>query len=167
VRSPERADAEVEKDQREAGEDEKPPMVRAVSVAGASGPNSSPCKDRHKDQIKDAGHFEPENATHAAEGTQKAAHAAAHGMTGVAHRLRSLNRSLGCGLSGGAVLVVGTLGLGAGNRSRLMHLRSGSRGLRVALQKLPGRASGDAHSDAQGAANDARSHSVYDGSSGP
>jgi len=102
-------------------------MVRAVSVAGASGPNSSPCKDRHKDQKKDAGHFEPENAAHAAEGTQKAAHAAAHGMTGVAHRLRSLHRGVDCGLAGGAVLVVGTLGLGAGNRSRLMQVGNGSR----------------------------------------
>ena len=92
-------------------------MVRAVSVAGASGPNSSPCKDRHKDQKKDAGHFEPENA----------AHAAAHGMTGVAHRLRSLHRGVDCGLAGGAVLVVGTLGLGAGNWNRLTQLRNGSR----------------------------------------
>ena len=142
-------------------------MVRAVSVAGTSRPNSSPCKDRHKDQIKDACHFEPENAAHAAEGTQKAAHAAAHGMTGLAHRLRSLHRGAGCGLAGSAVLMVGTLGLGAGNWNHLMQLRSSSRGLWAALQKLPGHAPGDAHSDAQGAANDARSHSVYDGSSGP
>jgi hypothetical protein len=47
-----------------------------------------------------------------------------------------------------------------------MHLRSGDRGLRVALQKLPGHVSGDAHPDAQGAANSVRSHTVYDVSSG-
>jgi hypothetical protein len=88
-------------------------------------------------------------------------------MTGLAHRLRSLNRGLGCCVAGRAVLVVGTLGLGAGNWSCSMQLRSGSRGLWVTLQKLPGRAPGDAHSNAQSAANHARSHSVYDGSSGP
>jgi hypothetical protein len=38
--------------------------------------------------------------------------------------------------------------------------------LRGALQKLPSHAPDDAHSDAQDAANHARSHSVYDGSSG-
>jgi hypothetical protein len=36
----------------------------------------------------------------------------------------------------------------------------------VSRQELPGHAPGDAHSDAKGAANFARSHSVYDSSSG-
>jgi len=142
-------------------------MVRAVKVAGASGPNSPPHKNRHKDQKKDAGNLEPENAAYAAEGTQESTHAAAHGTPGLAQRLPSLNRGVGCCLGGGAVLVVGTLGLGAGNWSRLMQLRSGGRRLSVGRQELPGHAPGDAHSDAQGAANHARSHSVYDGSSGP
>ena len=141
-------------------------MVRAVKVAGACGPDSPPCKNRHKDKKNDAANLEPENATHAAEGTQKAAHAAAHGTSGVAHRLPSVNRGAGCRLAGGAALVLSTRGLGACNWSRLMHLRSRGRGLRVTLQKLPGHAPGDAHSDAKGAANHARSHSVYDGSSG-
>jgi len=69
-------------------------------------------------------------------------------------------------VAGGSVLVVRAPDLGTGNWSCLTQLRSGGRGLRVALQELPGHASGDAHPDAQGAANHARSHSVYDGSSG-
>jgi hypothetical protein len=64
------------------------------------------------------------------------------------------------------VLVRSTLGLGAGNWSGLRHLGSGGRGLRVGRQVLASHAPGDAHSDAQGAANHARSHTVYDGSSG-
>jgi len=141
-------------------------MVAGMRVGNCFAPKQG-SEDNDGKEKKDAGNLEPENAAHATEGTQKAAYAAAHRSTGLAHSLPSLNRRVGCRLAGGAVLVVGTLGLGAGNWSRLMHLRSSRRRLWVALQELPGHAPGDAHSDAQGAANHARSHSVYDGSSGP
>ena len=88
VGSPERADAEVEKHQRQAGEHEKPPMVRPMGVAGAGRPNSPPYKNRHKDQKKNAGNLEPEDSTHAAEGTQKTAYAAIHGLPGLNRRAR-------------------------------------------------------------------------------
>ena len=142
-------------------------MVRAVQVAGAGGPGASPCKNRHKDQEKCAGDFEPENAAYAAEGAQESARAAGHGTTaqglsGLAQRLSGLNRGAGCRLSGGAVAI---LDCGAGNRSGLMHL-SGGRRLRVGCQMPPGSTPNHAYSDAQGAADYARSHTVYDGSSG-
>jgi hypothetical protein len=148
-------------------------VVAGVRVGDDGAPKPGSENNGGKEK-KDAGHFKPENAAHATEGTQKAADAAAYGTPGLAERLPSLSRSAGCGrdggagcrVAGGAVLIVGALGLGAGNRSGLMPLRSGGRGLRVALQELRGRAPGDAHSDAQGASNQARSHSVYDGSSG-
>jgi hypothetical protein len=140
-------------------------VVAGVRVGDDGAPKPGSENNGGKEK-KDAGHFKPENAAHATEGTQKAADAAAYGTPGLAERLPSLSRSAGCGRDGGAVLIVGALGLGAGNRSGLMPLRSGGRGLRVALQELHGRAPGDAHSDAQGASNQARSHSVYDGSSG-
>jgi hypothetical protein len=38
--------------------------------------------------------------------------------------------------------------------------------LRMSCHPLPHNAPGDANADAQGAANDSRSHPVYDGSSG-
>ncbi len=140
-------------------------MVAGVRVGDCFAPKQGG-EDHDGKEKKDAGNLEPENAAHATEGTQKAADAAAHRSTGLAHRLRSLNGGVGCCLAGGAVPVVGTPGLGAGNWSRLMRLRSGSRRLRVALKELRCSAPGDAHSEAEGAANHARSHSVYDGSSG-
>ena len=133
-------------------------MVAGMRVVGDGAPKRGSEDDDGK-QKEDAGDFEPENTAHAAEGTQESAHAAAHGTPGLYGGAR-------CGLAGGAVWVVRTLGLGAGNWSVLMHLRHCGRGLRGSRQALPGHAPGDADSDAQGAANPARSHTVYDGSSG-
>ena len=110
-------------------------MVAGMRVGDCGVPKRGSENDDGKEK-KDAGNLEPENAAHAAEGAQKAAHAAAHGSTG-------LDCGAGCRLAGGAVLV-----RGAGNRSRLMHLGSGGRGLCGNCQALPSHAPGDAHSDA-------------------
>lgn len=140
-------------------------MVRAVEVTGASGPRTSPGKDRHKDQKKRAGDLKPENATGAAEGVEECARAAAHGLPSSTCRLRSLNRRVDWRLSGGAVTVHETLDQRPGNSRSLTDL-TGGRGLRADRQVMAGHAPNDAHSNTQGAANDARSHSNYDGSSG-
>ena len=92
------------------------------------------------------------------KGRKKSAHAAAYGSTGLAHRLPNLMRRAGCRLAC-------TVLLRGANWNSLMHLWS-ARGLRGRRQELPDNVPGDAHSDAQGAANHARSHPVYDGSSG-
>ncbi len=56
-------------------------------------------EDDHGQEKKDAADFEPENAAHAAEGTQKSTHAAAYGSTSLAHRLPNLMRCAGCRLA--------------------------------------------------------------------
>ncbi len=116
-------------------------------------------EDDHGQEKKDAADFEPENAAHAAKGAQKSTHTAFHGSTSLAHRLPNLMRRAGCRLACAVLL------RGASNWNSLMHLSSG-RGLRGRHQELPDNVPGDAHSNAQGAANHARSHPVYDGSSG-
>lgn len=164
MRAPERADAEIEKYCYHTRRDPECSVVAGMPVA-CDFATQRRGEDHDGKEKKDAGHLEPENAAYAAEGPQKAAYAAAHGTPGVARRLPGLNCRVGCCVAGGAVLAVGT-GLGAGNWSGMTHLGSGGRRVCAALQELPGHVPGDAHCDAQGAANHARSHSVYDGSSG-
>ena len=158
--SPEGADAEIEKDHHHTRRDPERSVVAGVPVRDPGAPKRG-SEDNDGEKKKDAGDLEPKNAAHAAEWTQQSAHAAAHGTPGLAQRLPCLNRRAACRLAGGAVLASR-----AGNRSGLMHLRSGGRGLRVGRQVMPSHTPNDAHSNAQGAANHARSHTVYDGSSG-
>ncbi len=59
------------------------------------GDDSAPKRGSEYDdgqEKKDAADFEPENAAHAAKGTQKSTHTAAYGSTGLAHRLPNLIR---------------------------------------------------------------------------
>ncbi len=129
-------------------------MCRAMSIAGAGGPDTSQYKHRHKNQKKDSCNFEPEDSANAAEGAEETAQAAAHGSPG-------LERGAGSRLAGVKVPVPG-----AGNQSGGMHLQTSRRGLGRNRQTLPGNASGDADCDAQSAADPVSSHTVYDGSNG-
>jgi hypothetical protein len=114
--------------------------------------------------------LKPKDAADAAEWTQESTDAAGHvttarGLAGLTQRLPSQDRRAGWGLGRGAALAVSSLGLGAGNRSGSMRLSGGS-GLRERRQVMPGRTANDTHSNAEDAAKNARSHTVYDGSSG-
>lgn len=163
--APEGTDAEVEKDQRQAGENEESPMVRTVEVTGAGRPRTSPYKNRDKDKIEGAGDFEPEDAADAAEGANESAYATVDRRSGLARRLPGLKRSTGRRLAGDAVAVHETLDQRPCNTRSLKHL-GGGRGPRADREVVPCGTSDHTHSNAQDAANDARSHTVYDGSSG-
>lgn len=132
-------------------------MIAGMPVGDHGAPKRG-SEDDDGQKKKDAADLKPENAAHAAEGAQESTHAATYGSTGLAHRLPNLMRRASCRLAC-------TVLLRGANWNRLMHLRS-ARGLRGRRQELPDNVPGDAHSDAQGAANHARSHPVYDGSSG-
>ena len=157
MRAPERTDTEIEKQRDDAGCYPERSVVAGMRV-GYDGAPKRGSEDDDGQEKEDAADFEPENAAHATKGAQKAAYAAADGSTGLAHRLPNLMCRAGCRLAC-------TVLLRGANWNRLMHLRS-ARGLRGRRQELPDNVPGNAHSDAQGTANHARSHPVYDGSSG-
>ena len=55
-------------------------MAGGVGVVGYA-VHDAAGKDKGEKQEEDAGHFQPENAAHAAEGMQQAAYAAAYGFS--------------------------------------------------------------------------------------
>ena len=113
-------------------------------------------KTNGEQKKEEAGDFEPNDAAYALEGTQDSANAAAGLLPG-----------LGCDLLDRLACRLGLLET-AGERHGLpcTGARDAGAGLRMSCHPLPHNAPGDANADAQGAANDSRSHSVYDGSSG-
>lgn len=110
-------------------------------------------KDDHRQEEEDAGNLEPDNAAHAPEGTEKAAHATGNASAG-------LSSGLPCGLYAIRCICNGLrvwLGLGG-------SLPHGS-GFDRSRQPLASHLAGDAQSCAKDTANKLSSHTVYDGSS--
>jgi hypothetical protein len=151
--APERADSQVKKNRDHAGRDPEGSVIAGVPVGDCGSPERRGENDRRK-QKEDPGDFEPEDSAHAAEGAQKAADAAAHGSPG-------LGCGAGSGLNGGRASDTGH-----GYGHRMAGLRCPRR-LRSAGNGLAGNPSYHADSDAESPADGSRSHSVYDGSSGP
>ena len=153
ARAPESADSQVEKDRR--GDDGK---IAGNGVAAESGPvlPKAQSEDGGEQKKEEACDFEPNDAAYTLEGTQESAHAPAGALPG-----------LGCDLLHGLGCSLGLLET-AGERHGLPYAgaRDAGAGLRMSCHPLPHNAPGDANADAQGAANDSRSHPVYDGSSG-
>ena len=107
-----------------------------------------------------------ENAARATEGAQEATYAAANGSTSVTPRSAlSLNRRMGCCVLLGPDRCDSGPGVPAAGAARRAW-ETAAAGSCAALQELPGHMPGNAYSNPQDAANHARSHSVYDGSSG-
>jgi hypothetical protein len=119
-----------------------------IGTVGPTGPHAPKVwgKDDYRQQKEDSGYLEPDNAAHAAEGAQKAAHAARNAAAGLPDRLP------------------GSPASNVGSCDRLCLRRAGC-GLCAARQVLACNAARNAQSNAQGAAYSLRSHSVYDGSS--
>ncbi len=112
-------------------------MVRTLRPAQAGLPHRG-AEDQHGEKKEDARHFEPDNSTHAAKGSQKAAQScgdAARGLSG--------------NLAGGA----GLRGRGACGRSRAAGGSLGAGG-----NALAGNAPGNAQPDSQGPADGLRFH---------
>ena len=128
-------------------------MIAGMRIGERVSPQRGGKNDRRK-QKQDAGDFEPENSSHAAKGAQESADAAGHGLPGV-------GGSVG-GRLGGRLY----LDSGSGKRRGLRGLQN-PRLLRVGRNPQADNSSGHADSDAESPANGARSHTVYDGSSGP
>jgi len=153
VRAPEGADSQVEKDRR--GDDGE---IAGNGVAAESGPvlPQAQSEDSGEQKKEEAGDLEPNDAAYAAEGTQESSNAPVGPLPG-----------LGCDLLDRLACSLGLLETG-GERHGRAHTgaRRAGAGLRMSGNPLPHDAPGDANADAQGAANDSRSHTVYDGSSG-
>ncbi len=149
-RPPERADSQVEENHRHAELKTRHDPDCAIRPSCAKGANEDHCEQ----EKKCSRHLKPQDAAHAAEGAQKASDAAADASSG-------LGRGLSGRLPGGAVSEprsrVKLDGLGWGRASA---------GLCLGGQPLSHNASGDAHSNTHSPADDSRSHTVYDGSSG-
>ena len=92
--TPERGDAEVEKDRDHTRRDPERSVVAGVRVGDGFAPEQGG-EDHYGKEKKDSGNLEPENAAHAAEGTQKAAHTASHRSTGLAYGLPGLSGDVG------------------------------------------------------------------------
>jgi len=152
---PERRDAEVEEEHNHHDGDDKGPMIWAMLPTGAGVPHGGR-KDDDRQHEEDAGDLKPEDAADAAEGVQKAADATGHAPRG---------------FSGG---VPGFAACGARIDMRIdMRIcrRMSSLLRRRCRMRLAGKmpacdAPGYAESNAQGAPDGLRFHSVYDGSSG-
>lgn len=123
-------------------------MIRAVSVAGAGRPHPAPSKHWHKNQEKQASHFEPNDSADTAERTQKSTQPAADGAPGLGGNLRG-------SLPGGEAFHNGF----GHHPARLGPRRAGG-GLNGACQVLAHNAPGDSYSNPKGAADDLWSHSV-------
>ena len=156
MRSPERADTQVEKDRHNQYRNQKRSVIGAVRPTGPHAPEIRR-KNDHRQQEEDACHFEPNDAAHASEGSKKAAHAACHASTRFHGCSRGVLRSrlnANCRICNRLSLrYVLRLVL---RRHRRFH-RSG--------HSLAHHFAGDAQPGAKDASNDLRSHSVYDGSS--
>jgi hypothetical protein len=117
-------------------------------------------KDDDRKQKEDAGYLEPKNAPYATKGAEKASYTL----------LQAVPRRR-CGLTGRPLL---RARLRCGTNCRVTHRicrvgrlsRLHTPGLRLRGKALPGDTACDAQSDAQGAPDASRSHTVYDGSSG-
>jgi len=106
------------------------------------------CKDQNRQEKEDAGDFKPEDAAYSSEGAQKASHATGNAAS-----------DLSGSLTGSAVLS------SSGGCSLRVPWRIG--GFSAGGYALTRDAPGDAHADAQSAADGVRFHSIYDGSSDP
>jgi hypothetical protein len=145
-RPPERADAQVKKDQQKRGRGQKRPVIGAVEVVRPGAPEGR-AKDQHEEEEEDACNLKPQDAAYAAEGTQKTTYTTGDATAGLT------------GSSPGGAALNGRVG-------RLLDLRRAGGGLRSGRDALASDAPGDAEADAQGASDGVRFHSVYDGSSG-
>ena len=121
-------------------------MIGAVEAAGPDAPQSGG-KDDDGQEEENAGDFKPENSAYTAEGLQETAYAAGDAPGDLTGRL-PFGAALRDGFSGW-----------------LLRRRVGCSS-RTGSDSLAGNASGDAKTDAEGAADGFRFHSVYDGSSG-
>ncbi len=128
-------------------------MVAGVGV-GQTLPPKGWSKDDDRQQKEGAGHFEPQDAASTAKGTEETADSAADAAPGLICDPpgRQSRSSL--------------LGDGTGGHPAWPGLELKRAGLSMGRKPLPDNTPGNANCDAQGAADDSGSHTVYDGSSG-
>lgn len=167
VRPPERGDSKVEKNRHNSGGEPESFVVAGVMIGGNFAPERGREDDDRK-QEENSRDFEPEDSADAPQRTQEAADAARDRLPGLAQRLSSLNGGARSGLACGNALVARAARRSGPIRVSRRGLRGRSRLSRQALfcDAPCGNARGNAHSDAERAANSACSHTVYDGSSG-
>ena len=137
-------------------------MVGGAMIGGNFAPESGR-EDDHRKQEEDSCDFEPENSAGAAKGAQKTADPAGDCLAGLAECLSSLHRCARTCFARADLMR-------AANWNSLRHFdmsRDRPRWSETWLGDTAGRnARGNAHSDAERAADSACSHTVYDGSSG-
>lgn len=155
-RSPERANAKIEKNGNHDGGDHKHTVVGSLGPARAHAPEIWR-KDDYRQQEENSGDFEPDDASRAAKRSEESADPPRESGTllsiappGRAPRLRSRAPSRAVGL----------------NWRIYRGLRLGSDdSLSLARQHLSHHAASDAYADSHGTSNSQRSHPIYDGSS--
>ena len=164
TRAEKRSYAEIEKQQHDSQADQKRAVIRPGRPAEAAAPHSRG-KHHHRQREEDAGNLKPQNAPDALEGPQKPSHAAsqaagrlAGNVDGGPYRLTRLLCPAGGRRLAQLALLARSVGGGAlPGHAFSCHSFSG--------HTFSGHTSGDAESDAQGAANGLRLHSQFDGNS--
>jgi len=143
-RAPERADAQVKKNQQKRDGNQELLVIGPVRKAGSVHPQS-PGKNNHKKEEEDACDFEPDDSANTAEGAQEAAHAACNSLGRLSSSLTggpTPSPVLGSGFKGGLAGRSIRGGLCAGGHAFARH------------------APGDAEADSEGPSDGLRFHSV-------